>query len=160
MTYSSKLSLHYLELADQPISKDVFAGEDVRFSSEYEALENELGKALSLHESGQVDWLKILENSEVLLRTQSKDLRVAAWLTWALYQRESFSGLLAGLGLLDRLCCRHWVEMHPAKPRTRAAAIAWLVPRLEQALSESVPLKEQFPYSDVSSSIWTASIPS
>ncbi|ABR83070.1 type VI secretion-associated protein [Pseudomonas aeruginosa] len=145
MTYSSKLSLHYLELADQPISKDVFAGEDVRFSSEYEALENELGKALSLHESGQVDWLKILENSEVLLRTQSKDLRVAAWLTWALYQRESFSGLLAGLGLLDRLCCRHWVEMHPAKPRTRAAAIAWLVPRLEQALSESVPLKEQFP---------------
>ena len=46
MTYSSKLSSHYLELAEQPISKDVFAGEDVRFSSEYEALENELGKAL------------------------------------------------------------------------------------------------------------------
>ncbi len=52
MTYSSKLSSHYLELAEQPISKDVFAGEDVRFSSEYEALENELGKALSLHENG------------------------------------------------------------------------------------------------------------
>ena len=44
MTYSSKLSSHYLELAEQPISKDVFAGEDVRFSSEYEALENELAK--------------------------------------------------------------------------------------------------------------------
>lgn len=61
MTYSSKLSSHYLELAEQPISKDVFAGEDVRFSSEYEALENELGKALSLHENGQTDWLKILK---------------------------------------------------------------------------------------------------
>lgn len=83
MTYSSKLSSHYLELAEQPISKDVFAGEDVRFSSEYEALENELGKALSLHENGQTDWLKILENSEALLRAQSKDPRVAAWLTWA-----------------------------------------------------------------------------
>lgn len=71
MTYSSKLSSHYLELAEQPISKDVFAGEDVRFSSEYEALENELGKALSLHENGQTDWLKILENSEALLRAQS-----------------------------------------------------------------------------------------
>ena len=44
MTYSSKLSSHYLELAEQPISKDVFAGEDVRFSSEYEALENELAR--------------------------------------------------------------------------------------------------------------------
>ena len=114
MTYSSKLSSHYLELAEQPISKDVFAGEDVRFSSEYEALENER-KALSLHENGQTDWLKILENSEALLRAQSKDLRVAAWLTWALYQRESFPGLLAGLGLLERLCSRHWVEIHPLK---------------------------------------------
>ena len=138
MTYSSKLSSHYLELAEQPISKDVFAGEDVRFSSEYEALENELGKALSLHENGQTDWLKILENSEALLRAQSKDLRVAAWLTWALYQRESFPGLLAGLGLLERLCSRHWVEIHPLKARTRAAAIAWLVPRLEQALNETL----------------------
>ncbi|MGV8437151.1 type VI secretion system protein TssA [Pseudomonas aeruginosa] len=145
MTYSSKLSSHYLELAEQPISKDVFAGEDVRFSSEYEALENELGKALSLHENGQTDWLKILENSEALLRAQSKDLRVAAWLTWALYQRESFPGLLAGLGLLERLCSRHWVEIHPLKARTRAAAIGWLVPRLEQALNENVPIKEQLP---------------
>ena len=115
------------------------------FSSEYEALENELGKALSLHENGQTDWLKILENSEALLRAQSKDLRVAAWLTWALYQRESFPGLLAGLGLLERLCSRHWVEIHPLKARTRAAAIAWLVPRLEQALNENVPIKEQLP---------------
>ncbi|MDF5874739.1 type VI secretion system protein TssA [Pseudomonas aeruginosa] len=154
MTYSSKLSSHYLELAEQPISKDVFAGEDVRFSSEYEALENELGKALSLHENGQTDWLKILENSEALLRAQSKDLRVAAWLTWALYQRESFPGLLAGLGLLERLCSRHWVEIHPLKARTRAAAIGWLVPRLEQALNENVPIKEQLPCSGVSPSTW------
>ena len=144
MTYSSKLSSHYLELAEQPISKDVFAGEDVRFSSEYEALENELGKALSLHENGQTDWLKILENSEALLRAQSKDLRVAAWLTWALYQRESFPGLLAGLGLLERLCSRHWVEIHPLKARTRARHYL-AGARLEQALNENVPIKEQLP---------------
>ncbi|MFD2885104.1 hypothetical protein ACFS4T_33945 [Pseudomonas lini] len=40
------------------VSKENFAGEDVRFSSEYEALESELGKASSMHESGQIDWLK------------------------------------------------------------------------------------------------------
>ena len=145
MSYSSKLSAHYLELAKAFISKDAFTGEDVRFSSEYEALESELGKAQSMHESGQIDWLKICENSETLLRTQSKDLRVGAWLTWGLYQRESFQGLLAGLGLLHYLCENHWAEIHPAKARTRSAAISWLVSRLEQVLNENIAIKEQLP---------------
>ncbi len=145
MSYSGKLSAHYLALATTPISKEGFAGADVRFSNEYEALESELGKAQSMHENGQVDWLKILEGSEALLRNQSKDLRVAAWLVWALYQRESFQGLLAGLCLLHHLCKNHWADIHPAKNRTRAAAINWLLPRLEQALGDDVAIKEQLP---------------
>jgi len=145
MPYSRKLSAHYLELAKSSVSTEHFAGEDVRFSNEYEALESELGKAQSVHEGGQIDWLKIRENSEALLRGQSKDLRVGAWLTWALYQRESFPGLLAGLALLHHLCEHHWAEIHPAKPRTRGAAIGWLVPRLEQVLNENVAIKEQLP---------------
>ena len=55
MSYSSKLSAHYLELAKVSVSKENFAGEDVRFSSEFEALESELAKASSMHESGQID---------------------------------------------------------------------------------------------------------
>ncbi|UVJ45960.1 type VI secretion system protein TssA [Pseudomonas sp. LS1212] len=145
MSYSSKLSAHYLELAKSAICKQSFAGEDVRFSSEFEALESELAKAQSMHESGQIDWLKVQEIGEVLLRTQSKDLRVAAWLTWALYQRESFPGLLAGFGLLHYLCENHWPQVHPAKWRTRAAAVGWLVLRLEQVLSDNIPIKEQLP---------------
>ncbi|HDS1733136.1 type VI secretion system protein TssA [Pseudomonas sp. BP8] len=145
MTFSSKLSAHYLELAQSPICKDSFAGEDVRFSSEFEALENELGKAQSLHESGQPDWHKVQTSSEALLLTQSKDLRVAAWLTWALYQRESFPGLLAGIGLLRSLCEQQWQHVHPVKLRTRAAAISWLVPRLDQVLDENVAIKGQLP---------------
>lgn len=143
MSYVSKLSAHYLELASIPVSQGNFAGEDVRFSSEYEALEGELAKAQSMHVSGQIDWLKVRENSESLLRTQSKDLRVGAWLTWALYQCESFQGLLAGLGLLHHLCEHHWVDVHPTKARTRSAAISWLVPRLDQVLNDNVAVKEQ-----------------
>lgn len=120
-------------------------GEDVRFSSEYEALENELSKAQSMHESGQIDWLKVRENSESLLRSQSKDLRVGAWLTWGLYQRESFQGLSAGLGFLRHLCEHHWADVHPSKARTRSAAISWIVPRLEQVLNENIAIKEQLP---------------
>ncbi|WP_205930628.1 type VI secretion system ImpA family N-terminal domain-containing protein, partial [Pseudomonas viridiflava] len=121
MSYSSKLYAHYLELAKVPVSAENSAGEDVRFSVEFEALESELGKAQSMHEAGQIDWLKIRENSESLLRTQSKDLRVGAWLAWALYQRESFQGLLAGLGVLHHLCEHHWADIHARKARTRAA---------------------------------------
>lgn len=145
MSYSSTLSAHYLELASSAICDESFAGEDVRFSSEFEALEAELAKAQSMHESGQVDWLQVQVLSEALLRTQSKDLRVAVWLTWALYQRESFAGLLAGIGMLHHLCEQHWVEIHPGKARTRSAAINWLVLRLEQVLGDSVPIKEQLP---------------
>ncbi|MBV6825314.1 type VI secretion system protein TssA [Pseudomonas sp. PD9R] len=145
MSYSSKLSAHYLELAKVSVSKGSFAGEDVRFSNEYEALERELGKAQSMHESSQIDWQKVRENCESLLRTQSKDLRVGAWLTWALYQCESFQGLLAGLGLLHHLCDSHWTDVYPSKPRTRAAAFSWLVQRLEQVLNENVAIKEQLP---------------
>ncbi|WLH12943.1 type VI secretion system protein TssA [Pseudomonas hefeiensis] len=145
MSYSGKLSAHYLTLAGSPVSTERFAGADVRFSNEYEALESELGKAQSMHENGQVDWLKVLEQSEALLRTRSKDLRVAAWLTWALYQRESLQGLLAGLCLLQYLCKNHWSEIHPVKDRTRAASINWLVPRLEQAMGEDVAIKDQLP---------------
>ncbi|MBX9755384.1 MAG: type VI secretion system ImpA family N-terminal domain-containing protein, partial [Pseudomonadaceae bacterium] len=145
MTYSSKLTAHYLQLAKLPINQSEFTGTDVRYSPEYEALETELGKATALHETGAIDWQKIREGSETLLSFHSKDLRVAAWLIWGLYQRESFAGLQAGLSLLYYLCLHHWDDLHPRKPRTRAAAISWLLPRLEQALAEHVPIGEQLP---------------
>lgn len=143
VTYSSQLSAYYLELAKTPVSVGCFAGDDVRFSNEYDALEIELGKAQSMHESGQVDWQKIREQSEYLLRTLSRDLRVGAWLAWALYQRESYQGLLAGLGLLHHLCEHHWADIHPGKARTRCAAISWLIPRLDEVLNDNIPIKEQ-----------------
>jgi len=143
MSYSSPLAFHYLELASVPIQEGRFAGEDARFSPAYEALEVELGKARSLHPGEAVNWQKVCDDSEALLRTVSKDLRIAAWLTWALYQRESFQGLLAGLGLLQHLCKYHWHDIHPIKPRARSGALTWLVPRLEQALRADVAVCEQ-----------------
>ena len=145
MGYSDKLCVHYLELAKLPCSQTSFAGGDIRYSSEYEALESELGKMQSIHGAGQPDWPKTLNISECLLREQSKDLRVAVWLTWALYQRESFAGLLAGLGLLRHLCEHHWSTVHPQKLRTRSAAFGWLVLRLETLLVQSLSLQDQQP---------------
>lgn len=145
MPHPCTLSAHCFKLARASISKENFAGKDVRFSNEYEALESELSKEQSMHDCGQVDWQKVREQSENLLATQSKDLRVAAWLTWALYQLESFPGMVAGLGLLHELSAHHWSDVHPIKQRTRCAAINWLVPRIEQVLAENTVLTEQSP---------------
>lgn len=143
MQHASNLTTLYLRLASTPISEGNYGGVDVRYSEEYAALENELAKVSALHECASVDWQRIREGSEALLTEQSKDLRVASWLVWSLFQRESFAGLQAGLGLLHHLCHEHWSELHPRKPRTRAAAIGWLLPRLERALAEHVPVGEQ-----------------
>jgi len=145
MTFSSKLAAHVLAVARAPITATGFAGEDVRYAAEYELLEQELGKASSLHAAGAVDWEAVREGSEDLLSTQTKDLRIAAWLTWSLYQRDSFIGLHAGLSMLGFLCLDHWEDIHPRKDRTRAAAITWLVPRMEQVLADHVPMGEQLP---------------
>ncbi|MBD3814123.1 MAG: type VI secretion system protein TssA, partial [Betaproteobacteria bacterium] len=143
MTFSSALSKHYLQLVTRPIGEASFAGDDVRYSSEFELLEHELSKATAVHATAVIDWQKVRSGCELLLETQSKDLRIAAWLAWSLYQRESFSGLHAGLEAIHRLCAEHWHTLHPRKPRTRGAAITWLVPRLEQVLTDEVPVGEQ-----------------
>lgn len=145
MIYSEKLYAYYRELARTACSPSSFVGNDVRFSSEFEALEAELGKAQSIHGAGLPDWQKVSEISERVLRDQSKDLRVAAWLTWALYQRDSFAGLLAGLGLLCELCEHHWAQVYPGKLRTRVAAFGWLVSRLEQAFALTLSFGDQLP---------------
>ncbi|RAG99211.1 MULTISPECIES: type VI secretion system protein TssA [unclassified Pseudomonas] len=145
MDYSGTLCGYYIELALVPCSPGNFAGADMRFSSEYEALEAELGKLQSMHVSTQPDWQAVMQISEGLLRQHTKDLRVAAWLTWALYQRESFPGLLAGLGLMRHLCEHHWAVVYPQKMRTRGAALGWLALRLEQVFAHSVSLKDQQP---------------
>lgn len=146
--YSEKLCAYYMEVACRPCSSTNFAGSDMRFSSEFETLENELAKAQSIHGTAQPDWQKVLETSESLLGRHSKDLRVAVWLTWALHQRESFVGLLAGLGVLCHLCEHHWSAVYPQKTRTRGAAFAWLVLRIEPLFAQNLPLQSQRPLFD------------
>ena len=108
MTFSTQLAARYRELANSPIAVGSFAGEDARYAPEYEVLEQELGKASSVHAAGAIDWELIREGSEHLLATKTKDLRLASWLTWSLYQRDSFAGLHAGLSMISCLCRDHW----------------------------------------------------
>lgn len=55
MTYANKLYARVISLAKSPVFKDSFAGSDVRFSHEFEALERERVKAQSLYENVPID---------------------------------------------------------------------------------------------------------
>lgn len=129
------LTTRYISLATTPITADDYAGPDVRYSSEFEEIEAALEKDGSIHANGGPDWQQVVTQSEQLLRSQSKDLRVACWLGWGLYRCEGINGLLAGVSLLNSLV-QHWDLLHPLKPRTRTAAIGWLANRLEIAVPE------------------------
>ncbi|SDR99862.1 type VI secretion system protein VasJ [Halopseudomonas litoralis] len=139
------LDQYYIDLFELPVEEHNFAGEDTRYTPEFEALEEELAKDTSVHRTTGTDWSIIREGAELLLQTQSKDLRVTCWLVWSLYHTESFAGLAAGLGMLRHACTQHWQELHPSRIRTRSAAIDWLCSRLEQVLGEQAPDAEQLP---------------
>nr|WP_152741916.1 MULTISPECIES: type VI secretion system protein TssA [unclassified Pseudomonas] len=139
------LSSRYLQIANATIDDINFAGEDLRFSSDFENIESEISKATSLHGTNVVDWTHVREHCEVFIETRSKDLRVMSWLVWSLFECESYHGLVAGMGALRHLCTAHWETLHPQKPRTRVAALNWLFSRLEQASFEHAVINEQLP---------------
>lgn len=143
MANKDKLSIRYLDLGRHPVAMGDYAGEDIRFSTAFEALERELGGAQAIFGEVNVDWLRIREGCEHILSNQSKDLRVASWLAWALYECESVSGLSAGLGLIHYLCKEHWLLFHPQKLRTRSAAMQWLLLKLDNALGEDISITHQ-----------------
>lgn len=86
MAGKDKLSILYLDLARYPVAAGDYAGEDIRFSTMFEVLERELGCTQAVFGEVNVDWLRIREGCEHILSNQSKDLRVASWLAWALYE--------------------------------------------------------------------------
>lgn len=131
MTLLPPLASSYITIAEQAINEDNFAGEDCRYSPEFERLENACHNSQALHRDITPDWADIATRATVFLREQSKDLRVAGWLTWALQRTQGWSGLQAGLMLLERLTEAHWDVLHPRKERTRAAAYSWLCTRLD-----------------------------
>lgn len=125
-------------IASTPISETSFVGEDVRYCNEYEALEQQLAKAGSLHDNEQPDWEAVRDGSVALLTTQSKDLRVASWLSWSLLETDGAAGLSSSLRMLNALCENHWADLHPSKARTRIAALTWLISRLESAAPQQL----------------------
>ncbi len=122
-------------LATEPIPGDNPCGESARYDEAFGLLEAEIAK-LENPAGGEVNWRAVEAGAAELLEKRSKDVLLAAWLARALWQRESFAGLVAGLGMIRGMLETFWEQLHPQRIRPRRAALEWLGEKLAAAIDD------------------------
>ncbi|HYK90365.1 MAG TPA: type VI secretion system protein TssA [Acidobacteriota bacterium] len=120
-----------VSLGTEPISPASPAGEPVSFDPEFEQLSTEIAKTQSLTAT-VIDWPTAVRLACSLLKGKSKDLRVAGYLVFGLFQTRSFEGLLSGLRMYEAMLNTFWESAYPEKSRMRGrvGAAQWLNDRL------------------------------
>jgi type VI secretion system protein VasJ len=125
----------------EPVPGGAPAGIDAKFDPEHEEL-RALIVALDSPMGAAVDWAKTGPRAGRLLKEKSKDLLIASYFAWGMWETANFRGLAIGLEVITQICELYWDGCFPpvARLRGRANALAWLLARLETPLPES-PVK-------------------
>jgi type VI secretion system protein ImpA len=131
----------------QPISEAAPSGADLRYDPIYDAIrearreDDELNQGAWQKERKVADFRIVTTLATTALKTKSKDLQIAAWLTDALLRRESISGLVQGLQLLLALMQKFWDTLYPLieddEVDLRAAPLKWVALSLEDPVRKS-----------------------
>ncbi|KVZ76089.1 type VI secretion system protein TssA [Burkholderia ubonensis] len=135
-----------------PISDASPCGDDLLFSNDFDAIQEarrfddpSLDQGEWVTEIKEADWSFVVARSSELLRTQTKDLRLAVWLTEALALEDGITGLTDGYSLLEGLCRQYWDTVHPLPEgddtEYRLGNVAWLAGRTAELL-RAVPLTD------------------
>lgn len=92
----------------------------------------------------KADWPGVETLCTEVLRTRSKDLQVAGWLTEAWTHQRGVAGFDAGARLLRGLVQDYWDDVHPriedGDSEIRIAPFVWAAQTLPDALAAHVPL--------------------
>ncbi|MBN3723394.1 type VI secretion system protein TssA [Burkholderia sp. Ac-20379] len=135
-----------------PLSDASPCGEDMLFSSEFDAIQHarkfddpSLDQGEWITEIKEADWGFVVDQSVELLGTQTKDLRLAVWLTEALAIQDGIAGLTQGYELLAGLCATWWEQVHPLPEgddtEYRLGNVGWLSGRTAELL-RAIPLTD------------------
>ena len=138
--------LQALPFPDQP------CGGDLSFSAAFDQIQEArrfddptLAQGEWVTDVKEADWRGVIRLCEALLATQTKDLRVAGWLTEARARTAGLAGLADGYELLTALCEAWWDDIHPQPDdgdlEERAGALEWLLKQTPRLLRE-VPLTD------------------
>ncbi|HSC86065.1 MAG TPA: type VI secretion system ImpA family N-terminal domain-containing protein, partial [Polyangiaceae bacterium] len=110
-----------------PIPGEAPHGADISYDADFEVVRVEIDKLTAM--SGELpNWKEIVSASENLLRTRSKDMRLAIWMAGARFKLEGVKGLARGLATVRTVSEAHWEGMYPPLKRAKARAnlAGWL----------------------------------
>ncbi|MFP3795369.1 MULTISPECIES: type VI secretion system protein TssA [Paraburkholderia] len=135
-----------------PINETSPCGEDLLFSADFDTIayarrfdDPSLDQGEWVTEIKEADWPLVIERCTALLATQTKDLRLAVWLTEALAIQEGVPGLTQGFSVLTGIVDRFWDGAHPLPEgddvESRLGNVAWLAGRSAELL-RAVPLTQ------------------
>ena len=123
------------ELLD-PIPGDNPSGPNLRYSLEFDRIKEarredpDLAQGIWKKERRLADYGQVTTLTWELLRSKTKDLQLAVWLTEAQTNLNGFEGLALGLQLIKELLQRFWESLHPeledGDVEMRAAPLGWL----------------------------------
>ncbi|MBL8435258.1 MAG: type VI secretion system protein TssA [Zoogloea sp.] len=136
--------LQALPFPDQP------CGDDLSFSAAFDQIlearrfdDPTLAQGEWVTDVKEADWRGVIRLCEALLATQTKDLRVAGWLTEALGRAHGLAGLADGHALTAALCDSFWDDIHPqpedGELEQRIGALDWLLAQTTRLLRD-IPL--------------------
>jgi type VI secretion system protein VasJ len=126
-----------LSLGTEPIPGGDPAGENARDDTEFDTLSTEVAK-MDVDGPNAVDWRKVQELSEALLRDRTKDYLIAAYYAYALGREEGMRGLAVGLGVFAGMVETFWDSGFPPprRERARVGAADWLAERFGPTLAD------------------------
>lgn len=118
-----------------PISPDAPAGKSAKMEPIYEEVDKEAAKLTGLT-GGKIDWPGVVEKGSQILQKHSKDLRIAAFVSYGLYATQGIDGLVTGTVTMAEMIETFWPSMFPEATRMkgRVGALQWLLDRLGENL--------------------------
>lgn len=127
-------------LGATPVPGDNPTGVSIRYEPEFESIETEINKLQSVHQE-QVNWDSVIDTGSAILAEKSKDLTVACYLCFGLFEKEGYAGLATGLQVLHDMITHFWDGLFPElrRLRARAGAVSWLAEKLGAALAKTPP---------------------
>jgi type VI secretion system protein ImpA len=135
-----------------PISDDHPCGEDLAFSNELDAIAKARQADDPSIEQGawvttlkEADWKFVATGCAKLIKTRSKDLRLAVWLAEASAKTSGFRGMGDSLLVVAALCERYWDDLFPVPDEggfeQRVGNLCWIAARAPQ-LAREIALTE------------------
>lgn len=144
----SSITLFDLNDLLRPVTSEDPGGPDMLLSTEFDEIQSARQQEDPSLDQGE--WITARKEADLpfvtqrcieLLQDQTKDLRLAIWLTDALASQHGLPGLTQGYALLGALAARYWDSLHPQPEDgdmgARIGNISWFLKRSVEQLGNA-----------------------